>query len=128
MPPPNLSRVTPLIPAAGANLARTRLSLHPPAMALCIQQKRNASFSGKPDPEDMGGPAGQESFPASSGKRRRIEKITLYGVLGACSIMLIAKLAQRNSDPNANYVLVHDSTKGELDDVKYIKAPEVPKP
>jgi hypothetical protein len=126
-------------------------------MRLCIQQKRNASFSGKPDPEDMGGPAGQESFPASSGKRRyvelvscprwhgslwgfgdaddvcgmnsrRIEKITLYGVLGACSIMLIAKLAQRNSDPNANYVLVHDSTKGELDDVKYIKAPEVPKP
>lgn len=52
---------------------------------------------------------------------------TVYGVVGACTIMMVAKLARWNSDPNATYVLVHDSTKGELDDVKYIKATEVPK-
>lgn len=34
--------------------------------------------------------------------------------------MAIAKLAQWNRDPNATYVLVHDNTKGELDDVKFI--------
>lgn len=46
--------------------------------------------------------------------------------MAACSVLVGAKLA-RMRDPNAQYVLVHDASKGELDDVKYIKASELPK-
>ena len=52
---------------------------------------------------------------------------TMYGVLAACSILIATKVAKLNPDPKANYVLVHDSSKGELDDVKYIKVTEMPK-
>jgi hypothetical protein len=52
---------------------------------------------------------------------------TMYGVLAASSILVAAKVAKATKDPNANYVLVHDASKGELDDVKYIKASDLPK-
>jgi hypothetical protein len=52
---------------------------------------------------------------------------TMYGVLAASSILVAAKVARATRDPNATYVLVHDSSKGELDDVKYIKTSELPK-
>jgi hypothetical protein len=52
---------------------------------------------------------------------------TMIGVLAACTIMVAAKVARINSDPNAGYVLVHDSTKGELDDVKFLKRSDLPK-
>jgi hypothetical protein len=58
---------------------------------------------------------------------RRYAMNTMIGVLAACSIMVAAKVARTNSDPNAGYVLVHDSTKGELDDVKFLKASDLPK-
>jgi hypothetical protein len=51
---------------------------------------------------------------------------TMIGTMAACSVLVGAKLA-RMRDPNAQYVLVHDASKGELDDVKYIKASELPK-
>ncbi|KXX74777.1 hypothetical protein MMYC01_208315 [Madurella mycetomatis] len=93
-----------------------------------FQQSRGvAELPGKTNPDNMGGPGGQESFPASSALRKRFEMNTFYGVLCACTVMMIAKLARWNSDPSATYILVHDSTKGELDDVKYIKLPEMPK-
>lgn len=46
-------------------------------------------------------------------------------MLLAIALMCIAKLVQQNYDPKMNYVLVHDNTKGELDDVKYIPMPKV---
>jgi hypothetical protein len=52
---------------------------------------------------------------------------TIYGILAASSVMVAAKVARWNRDPNAAYVLVHDSSKGELDDVKYIRATDLPK-
>ncbi len=52
---------------------------------------------------------------------------TMYGVLAACSILIAAKVAKLNTEPKASYVLVHDSSKGELDDVKYIKVSDLPK-
>lgn len=52
---------------------------------------------------------------------------TMYGVMAVCSILIAAKFAKSTKDPNAKYVLVHDSSKGELDDVKYIKAADLPK-
>jgi len=52
---------------------------------------------------------------------------TMCGVLAACSMLLGTRMAKMNADPNAHYVLVHDSSKGELDDVKYIKESELPK-
>lgn len=58
---------------------------------------------------------------------RRYAMKTMYGVMAACSILFAAKFAKATKDPNANYVLVHDSSKGELDDVKYIKAADLPK-
>ncbi|KAL2133661.1 hypothetical protein VTI74DRAFT_1939 [Chaetomium olivicolor] len=80
----------------------------------------------------MGGPGGQEHYPESGALRsrassRRYAMTTMYGVLAACSIMVAAKVARINTDPSAGYVLVHDSSKGELDDVKYIKAKDLPK-
>jgi hypothetical protein len=51
----------------------------------------------------------------------------MCGVLAASSMLIGTKAAKLNADPNASYVLVHDSSKGELDDVKYIKASEMPK-
>lgn len=41
--------------------------------------------------------------------------------------MMVAKMARWNTDPGANYVLVRDSSKGELDNVKYIREEELPK-
>lgn len=52
---------------------------------------------------------------------------TLFGVLAASSVLVAAKVAKLNKDPNASYVLVHDASKGELDDVKYIKTSDLPK-
>ncbi len=52
---------------------------------------------------------------------------TMCGVLAASSLLMASKVAKLNADPNASYVLVHDSSKGELDDVKYIKTSEMPK-
>lgn len=52
---------------------------------------------------------------------------TMYGVLAACSVMIAAKVSRLTADSNAGYVLVHDATKGELDDVKFIKAKDMPK-
>jgi hypothetical protein len=49
----------------------------------------------------------------------------MYGVLAASFALVVARAAGLNS--NAGYVLVHDSSKGELDDVKYIKASDLPK-
>ncbi|KAK4222794.1 hypothetical protein QBC38DRAFT_447957 [Podospora fimiseda] len=72
---------------------------------------------------DMGGPGGQELYPASKGLRKKFEYETLAGVMLALSIMGIAKFAQTNYDKDAEYLLVHDNTRGELDDVKYIKVP-----
>jgi hypothetical protein len=51
----------------------------------------------------------------------------MYGIMAVCSILFAAKIARFTKDPKANYVLVHDSSKGELDDVKYIKAADLPK-
>ncbi|KAK0669850.1 hypothetical protein QBC41DRAFT_364458 [Cercophora samala] len=85
----------------------------------------NHDYPGHDQANDMGGPGGQESFPASMPYRRRIEYETFYGVLLAIALMCIAKLVQQNYDPKMNYVLVHDNTKGELDDVKYIPMPKM---
>lgn len=66
---------------------------------------------------------------AKSGFRvcRQFAVNTMYGVLAACSVMMVAKVARWNTDPGANYVLVRDSSKGELDNVKYIREEELPK-
>lgn len=52
---------------------------------------------------------------------------TMFGIMAASSVVIAAKVARLTSDPNTAWVLVHDSSKGELDDVKYIKASEMPK-
>ncbi|KAK4133838.1 hypothetical protein BT67DRAFT_442338 [Trichocladium antarcticum] len=75
----------------------------------------------------MGGPGGQVSLPASAALRHKFAMNAVYGFLAVSSVMIGAKIARWNGNPNANYVLVHDSSKGELDDVKYIKASELPK-
>ncbi|KAL2016199.1 hypothetical protein VTK56DRAFT_4088 [Thermocarpiscus australiensis] len=121
-------RVGTSVPAArpAANIIQNRFRrLARPAF---VQQRRNvAELPGKTNPDNLGGPGGQEIFPASRALRKQFRKNTLYGVLLACTVMAVAKMARWNSDPNAAYVLVHDSAKGELDDVKYIKAPELAK-
>lgn len=48
---------------------------------------------------------------------RRYASITVAGVMLSCAIMYIAKRMQWAHDPNVKYVLVHDSSKGELGDV-----------
>ncbi|KAL2173008.1 uncharacterized protein P884DRAFT_213231 [Thermothelomyces heterothallicus CBS 202.75] len=90
-------------------------------------QARNwSSFSGK-NKDDMGGPGGQEHFPESTALRRRFRITTMYGVLAACVILAGTRIVRRYANPTAGYVLVHDSSKGELDDVKYIKESELPR-
>jgi hypothetical protein len=56
---------------------------------------------------------------------RRYTITTMYGVLAACFVLVAARVARLNS--KTGYVLVHDSSKGELDDVKYIKVSDLPK-
>ncbi|KAK3991424.1 hypothetical protein QBC44DRAFT_379671 [Cladorrhinum sp. PSN332] len=96
------------------------------SLAAALGPSRNAA-AWKPghdgNANDMGGPGGQELYPASMGLRRKFEYETLAGVLLALSVMGIAKFAQMNYDKDAEYLLVHDNSKGELDDVKYIKVP-----
>jgi hypothetical protein len=56
--------------------------------------------------------------------------VTAAGVLAACGVMLYMKMGKKDVDAIAKktqYVLVHDNTKGELDDVKRIKVTELPK-
>ncbi|KAK4120125.1 hypothetical protein N657DRAFT_169170 [Parathielavia appendiculata] len=77
--------------------------------------------------DDMGGPAGQETLIDSKPLRRRYAMITGLCVLAAGSAMLYAKSSRSSSDAKAGYVLVHDSSKGELDDVKYIKSSDLPR-
>lgn len=69
---------------------------------------------------DLGGPGGQELYPASAPLRRRYATTTAVGVMAACVAMAMAKLMQVTSRPDTVYVLVHDDTKGELDDVRRV--------
>ncbi|KAL2149094.1 hypothetical protein VTH82DRAFT_1780 [Thermothelomyces myriococcoides] len=75
----------------------------------------------------MGGPDGQEHFPASAALRRKFTMTTMYGVLAACAILAGTRMIRRYANPTSGYVLVHDSSKGELDDVKFIKESELPR-
>lgn len=53
---------------------------------------------------------------------------TVYGVLAACSAMVAVKMARWNARaPKAEYVLIHDSSKGELDDVRFVRASDLAK-
>ncbi|KAL2167474.1 hypothetical protein VTG60DRAFT_1225 [Thermothelomyces hinnuleus] len=98
-----------------------------PASRPNLTQARNwSSFPGK-DKDDMGGPGGQEHFPESTAFRRKFRMNTMYGVLAACVILAGTRMVRRYANPTAGYVLVHDSSKGELDDVKYIKESELPR-
>ncbi|KAL1838134.1 hypothetical protein VTJ49DRAFT_3013 [Mycothermus thermophilus] len=90
-------------------------------------QSRKVSTVTTNDANDMGGPGGQEHYPESNALRRKFKMNTFFGVAAACSVMAAAKMARLSRDPNAEYVLVHDASKGELDDVKYIKTTELPK-
>jgi len=38
----------------------------------------------------------------------------------SCAVMYLAKRKQWSADPNVVNVLVHDNSKGELDDVKFV--------
>ncbi|SPQ20714.1 f3decbc3-5019-46e8-b3ad-4407bd8b343f [Thermothielavioides terrestris] len=93
---------------------------------LARQTRNVAAVPGK-DPNNMGGPGGQEHLPESNALRRRYAMTTICGIIAASSILLAARMARRSTDPNAGYVLVHDNSKGELDDVKYIKTTDLPK-
>ncbi|KAK3896902.1 hypothetical protein C8A05DRAFT_48262 [Staphylotrichum tortipilum] len=97
------------------------------ATVLATCPRRGVASVPVKDRDNMGGPGGQEHFPESSGLRRRYAMTTMCGVLAACSMLLGTRMAKMSADPNAHYVLVHDSSKGELDDVKYIKESELPK-
>ncbi|AEO59478.1 hypothetical protein MYCTH_94523 [Thermothelomyces thermophilus ATCC 42464] len=91
-------------------------------------QRNWSSFPGKnKNKDDMGGPGGQEHFPESTALRRKFRMTTMYGVLAACVILAGTRMVRRYANPTAGYVLVHDSSKGELDDVKYIKESELPR-
>ncbi|KAK4205560.1 hypothetical protein QBC40DRAFT_336189 [Triangularia verruculosa] len=107
--------------------ARTAQMQQPPALQrrTAVSYPPNHDVPGHDQANDMGGPGGQESYPASSPYRRKIEYETFYGVLLAIALMGIAKLVKDNYDPKMNYVLVHDNTKGELDDVKFMPMPKV---
>ncbi|KAK3316831.1 hypothetical protein B0H66DRAFT_626368 [Apodospora peruviana] len=69
---------------------------------------------------DLGGPGGQELYPYSSRLHRRYRTETVVGIMASLAAMFIAKRTQWVRDPNIVNVLVHDSSKGELDDVKMI--------
>ncbi|KAK0644656.1 hypothetical protein B0T16DRAFT_332277 [Cercophora newfieldiana] len=70
---------------------------------------------------DLGGPGGQEMYPASMGVHRRYASQTALGVMVSGAIMYIAKRLQWGvTDPNIVHVLVRDMSKGEIDDVKMI--------
>jgi len=123
-------RTRTLQPHLGALLpaARMAASVHPyPTNRFgSIQTRSVAAVPGK-NPDNMGGPGGQEHFPESAALRRMYTITTMLGVIAACSVLVAAKVARINTDPNTKYVLVHDSSKGELDDVKFIKASDLPK-
>lgn len=51
---------------------------------------------------------------------RRYASITAAGVFVSCAVMYLAKRKQWSADPNVVNVLVHDNSKGELDDVKFV--------
>ncbi|KAK4096970.1 hypothetical protein N658DRAFT_457853 [Parathielavia hyrcaniae] len=105
---------------------------HGPAF-IQIRNVVNAPNKDKPDVlsakkhDDMGGPAGQETIIDSKPLRMRYAMITTLCVLAAGSVMAYAKGSRASSGPKAGYMLVHDSSKGELDDVKYIKSSDLPK-
>ncbi|KAL2115296.1 hypothetical protein VTJ04DRAFT_9551 [Mycothermus thermophilus] len=88
-------------------------------------QRRYDSVLTRPKPDDIGLAGGPDHFGEEALRRKYIWN-TVIGTMAACSVLVGAKLA-RMRDPNAQYVLVHDASKGELDDVKYIKASELPK-
>ncbi|KAH6617657.1 hypothetical protein F5144DRAFT_587045 [Chaetomium tenue] len=96
-----------------------------PSCRRTIPQVYNISSLPGKNPDDMGGPGGQEHYPESAPLRRRYTITTMYGVFAACLALVAVRAARLNS--NAGYVLVHDSSKGELDDVKYVKVSDLPK-
>ncbi|AEO64798.1 uncharacterized protein THITE_2111148 [Thermothielavioides terrestris NRRL 8126] len=115
----------------GALLSGTRsapnIGASRPSHPVLARQTRNVAAVPGKDPNNMGGPGGQEHLPESNALRRRYAMTTICGIIAASSILLAARMARRNTDPNAGYVLVHDNSKGELDDVKYIKTTDLPK-
>ncbi|KAK1753874.1 hypothetical protein QBC47DRAFT_361874 [Echria macrotheca] len=71
--------------------------------------------------EDLGGPGGQELYPVSMALHKRFASITAAWVVAACGVMYLAKRIEwAPRDPDVVHVLIHDNTKGELDDVKRI--------
>ncbi|KAK0615130.1 hypothetical protein B0T17DRAFT_619947 [Bombardia bombarda] len=77
----------------------------------------------------MGGPGGQEVYPFSNAVHRKYAAITAGGVLTAGAVMYVAKLAERMNSPGRSRpnILVHDMSKGELDNVKYLRPEELKK-
>lgn len=59
---------------------------------------------------------------------RKYTRRTMYGVLGAAVILGAIGSGRQNAESKEKRILVHDNSKGELDDVKYIKVSELPKP
>lgn len=120
MPPTPPLRLLPLL-----RPLRPLRPLTPPSLRL-----RTRAFGTPPTPHehnpyqnpsnDLGGPGGQELYPASSPLRRRYATTTAVGVVAACVAMAMAKLMQVTTRPDTVYVLVHDDTKGELDDVRRV--------
>ncbi|KAK0732906.1 hypothetical protein B0T26DRAFT_758143 [Lasiosphaeria miniovina] len=91
------------------------------------QARRVGTVLGRDPKDDMGGPGGQEIYPASWGIQKHYRIVTALGVATACAVMTFAKLLEWNKDPDSVYVLLHDSTKGELGDVLNlrVKRPEM---
>ncbi|KAH6613531.1 hypothetical protein B0J18DRAFT_58509 [Chaetomium sp. MPI-SDFR-AT-0129] len=89
-----------------------------------------ATAAGNPsnkESNDLGGPGGQESFPTSLPIRKKYARRTMYGVLGSAALLGAIGFGRRNLRSKEEYVLIHDNSKGELDDVRYIKASDLPK-
>ncbi|KAK4233301.1 hypothetical protein C8A03DRAFT_38996 [Achaetomium macrosporum] len=112
----------------GASLAAATRTATVPRRSPLVQQIRGVAAVPGKDPDNMGGPGGQEHLPESNSLRRRYTMVTAAGVLAACGVMLYMKMGNKNPDAKTTqYVLVHDNSKGELDDVKRIKVTELPK-
>ncbi|KAK5654750.1 hypothetical protein OQA88_7075 [Cercophora sp. LCS_1] len=116
-------------------LATTRTTVRPPRLTRSMGRVPGGAEENNLNEnpaDDLGGPGGQELYPISRTLHKRYASITAAGVMLSGAIMYIAKRLQWTTDPNVKYVLVHDSSKGELDDVMRVpvrvKAEDARKP
>ncbi|KAK0616177.1 hypothetical protein B0T14DRAFT_588033 [Immersiella caudata] len=124
------TRVNPGVRRITTGKKSTILGPNPPAPSPKSQPKGGHDLNPLEDPKnDLGGPGGQELYPASMAIQKKYASITAAGVMVSGAVMYLAQKMTWGPgyDADVRHVLVRDMSKGEIDDVKMIPV-KVPVP